>query len=168
MSLLTRPIVAAKIGVKPPMHGDDRQRLRHRSKSGIDAADQVDAGGDHRRGVDQRRDRRRAFHRVGQPDVQRELAALADGAREQAQARPEQDRLAEQAGVNSGPRVLLGLVEQLGQLQRAADVPQDDQPDQEADVADAGGDERLLGGDPRRQQVHAAARLRSYQKPISR
>ena len=45
-----------------------------------------DAGGHHGRGVDQRGDRRRAFHRVGQPDVQRKLRRLAHGADEQADA----------------------------------------------------------------------------------
>ena len=39
--------------------------------------DHVDAGRHHRRRVDQRRHRRRALHRVGQPDVQRDLRALA-------------------------------------------------------------------------------------------
>jgi hypothetical protein len=48
------------------------------------------------------------------------------------------------------------LVEQLRQLQGAAAVPQDNQADQQANVADARGDERFLGGHPRRQQVHAA------------
>ena len=37
-----------------------------------EACDQVDAGHDHRRGMDQRRYRGRTFHRVGQPDMQRE------------------------------------------------------------------------------------------------
>jgi hypothetical protein len=69
-------------------HGDGREyadqverrgrRLEHR----VEARDQVDAGGDHRGGVDQRGHRRRAGHRVGQPDVQRELRALADRAAE--------------------------------------------------------------------------------------
>ena len=54
--------------------------------SGITAADEVDAGRDHRGRVDQGADRRRAFHRVGQPDVQRELRRLADAAEEDAQA----------------------------------------------------------------------------------
>ena len=54
---------------------EDRMRPGH----------QVDAGGDHRRGVDQGGNRRRTFHRVRQPDVQRELRALADRAREEQQ-----------------------------------------------------------------------------------
>ena len=57
----------------------DRARPR-RSASGAQleergrARDHVDAGRHHRRGVDQRGDRRRACHRVRQPDVQRESA----------------------------------------------------------------------------------------------
>ena len=45
------------------------------------ARDHEDAGGHHRRGVDQRRDRRRAFHRVGQPHVQRHLRATCPSRR---------------------------------------------------------------------------------------
>ena len=56
------------------------------------AGEQVDAGRHHRRGVDQRRDRRRAFHRVRQPDVQRELRRLADRPAEQQQARGRERR----------------------------------------------------------------------------
>ena len=51
--------------------GEDRVRPGH----------EVDAGVDHRRGVDEGRHRRRALHRVGQPDVERELGALAHRAR---------------------------------------------------------------------------------------
>ena len=47
------------------------------------AHDHVDAGSDHRRGVDERGDRRRARHRVGQPDVQRYLSGLARRADEE-------------------------------------------------------------------------------------
>src|SRR3546814_5155710 len=52
--------------------------------------DHEDAGGDHGRGVDQGRDRGRAFHRVGQPHMQGHLCRLAHGADEQAQARSEE------------------------------------------------------------------------------
>ena len=55
------------------------------------APDHVHAGGHHRRRMDQRGDRRRAFHRVGQPDVERNLRRLAGGADEQ-QQRDERQR----------------------------------------------------------------------------
>ena len=52
----------------------------------VGAGDQVDAGGDHRRRVDQRGDRGGALHRVGQPGVERELRRLGEGADQQQQA----------------------------------------------------------------------------------
>ena len=48
-------------------------------------ADEVDAGGDHRRRVNQCTDWRRPFHRVREPDLERELGRLADAAEEHAQ-----------------------------------------------------------------------------------
>ena len=50
--------------------------------------DQVDARRDHRRGVDQGRDGRRAFHRVGQPDVERDLGTLGRRRPEEQQRDP--------------------------------------------------------------------------------
>ena len=57
--------------------GDQRRRLRRLQVDRRHARHQVDAGRHHRRRVDQRRDRRRAGHGVGQPDVQRDLRRLA-------------------------------------------------------------------------------------------
>ncbi len=47
------------------------------------ADDHVDARGDHRGGMDERRDRGGAGHRVGQPDIERDLRALARGGQQQ-------------------------------------------------------------------------------------
>ena len=66
--------------------GDDGERVRRVFEHRRQAADHEHAGGHHRRGMDQRRDRRRAFHRVRQPGVQAELRRLAHGADEQQQA----------------------------------------------------------------------------------
>ncbi len=52
--------------------GDDQQDLGREDR--VTAADEVNARGDHRGGVDQGADGRGAFHGVGQPDVQGELA----------------------------------------------------------------------------------------------
>ncbi len=68
----------------------------------VHARDQVDAGGDHRRGVDQRADRRRALHRVGQPRVKRDLRRLGEGADQQQQAAG--DQVAVVRGVPEGAR----------------------------------------------------------------
>ena len=66
--------------------GDREALVEH----GVEAGAEVHAGDDHRRGVDERGDRRRAGHGVGQPGVQRELAALADDPDEQADRAGEQ------------------------------------------------------------------------------
>ena len=107
--------------------------------------DHVHAGGDHGGGVDQRGDRRRAGHGVGQPDVERNLRRFAGRADEEQQADGGDDR---------------GRV--LGQVRRhAVDVDegerrraelrqrpeQQEHADQERRVADAVGDERLAAGD---------------------
>jgi hypothetical protein len=53
--------------------GDNHHRLRRVAEEHGIAPDHVDPRGDHRRRMDQRRHRRRAFHRVRQPGVQRNL-----------------------------------------------------------------------------------------------
>jgi hypothetical protein len=53
---------------------DDRADVRGRRRQleqRVHARDQVDAGGDHRRGMDEGGDGRRALHRVRQPCVER-------------------------------------------------------------------------------------------------
>jgi hypothetical protein len=58
--------------------GDDR-RCASKASSAEEktrGSQHVNAGGDHGGGVDEGGDRRRAFHRVGQPDVQRNWADL--------------------------------------------------------------------------------------------
>ena len=79
MSVWVIAIEAARIAVKMPIPatntiasgaGEDR----------VGPGDEVDPGVDHRRGVDQGGHRGRALHRVRQPDVERELGALADRA----------------------------------------------------------------------------------------
>ena len=52
----------------------------------VGARHQIDAGGHHGRGVDQRRDRRRALHGVGEPDVERQLGRLPARAQEEEEA----------------------------------------------------------------------------------
>ncbi len=60
--------------------GDQEEHPRHRLEERVGPRHQEHARRHHRGGVDQRRHRGRALHRVGQPDVERELGALADGA----------------------------------------------------------------------------------------
>ena len=72
--------------------GDDQQDLGREDRK--TAADEVNARGDHRGGVDQGADGRGAFHGVGQPDVQRELRALAHATAEDAQAGHDEEPVA--------------------------------------------------------------------------
>jgi len=74
-------------------HRGGRQREQH-----VRAHDHVDAGGDHGGGVNERADRRGAFHGVGQPDVQRELGALAAGPHHEQQTNSQGQRAAGKTG----------------------------------------------------------------------
>ena len=53
-----------------------RQHARRQRQQGVGAGQQVHARRDHRGGVDQRADRRRAGHRARQPEVERALGRL--------------------------------------------------------------------------------------------
>ena len=82
MSVAVMAIVAAMKSVMQPV-GDDQQHFG--SKDRKESPHQIHARGHHRGRMDQSADRRRAFHGVGQPDVQRELRTLADAAAKNAQ-----------------------------------------------------------------------------------
>ena len=93
MSVCVNAIEAARIAVKMPIAATtsiaswalDEQRVR--------AGDEVDARVDHRGRMDEGGDRGGALHRVRQPDVERELGALAHGAGEDQQGHDdERDR----------------------------------------------------------------------------
>ena len=81
--LMSRCGMAASAAPSAEMSPDseqDRPRRRCSLEERPRPSDQEHAGRDHRRRVDERRDRRRTLHGVGQPDVERELRRLADGA----------------------------------------------------------------------------------------
>ena len=82
-------------------------RLRRSDEQRRAAGNHVDAGRDHRGRVDQGADGRGAFHRVGQPDMQRKLGALAAGPGQQQQANRRADRAADIAAAigNRQPRL---------------------------------------------------------------
>ena len=140
MSFWVSAMAAAKMAVKVADGGHDQHRGRRLGEDRVGAGDHVDAGVDHRRGVDERADRGRALHRVGQPDVERELGGLADRAGEEEQ-RDERDR-----ALVERPDPLEDLVE----AQRPEVDPDHDHAEAEAEVADAVDDERLLGRSGRR------------------
>ena len=123
-------------------------RLWRVGEDRVGAGDEVDAGVDHRRGMDQRADRRRAFHGVGQPDVERELGALAHRAHEQ-----------QQRDAGHHPRLYRAALQRRGQqrsndargeVERADGRPDRGDAERKAEVADAVDEERLLGRQCRR------------------
>ena len=125
---------------------DDRAdvgRGRRPLEERVQAPDQVDAGGHHRRRVDQRGDRRRALHRVREPRVQRYLRGLRERADE------DQDHRRDERRVVPGER-LLDALEQLGVVEHAHLAEQEERAEHEADVADDVDDEGLDAGARRR------------------
>ena len=114
---------------------DDIERDRRRREERLDPAQHVDARRHHGRRVDQRRHRGRAFHRVRQPDVQRHLSRLAKGTAEEQERDARRDHLAAADGGRD-----------LGQVHRAERGLAPEDAEEEAEVADAIHDERLLGG----------------------
>ena len=122
-------------------HRDHQHRVRSVRVDRRRAGDHVDPRGHHRGRVDQRRDGRRALHRVGQPDVERQLRALAGGACEE----QETDQ-----GEGAAPACLDRELRRGGhhapEVERAERDEDQEHPDQEEGVAHAVDDERLLAG----------------------
>src|SRR5690606_24875804 len=117
--------------------GDDvRRPVVAGGQDGVDPGHEEHAAGHHRRGEDERRDRRRARHGVGQPDVQRDLGRLAGGAEEEEQ----------RDGGGRHARQLAGAGGQLAVVDGAQRGEGEEDGEQEAPVADPVGDERLLAG----------------------
>ena len=103
----------------------------------IQAGNQEYAGHDHRAGVQQRADGRRASHRVRQPGVQRELAALADAGDEQRHS-SEGDH-----ALGAEPLSVGGKFVDLADFQRVERKQQCTGTDEQAHVANAHCPERL-------------------------
>ena len=155
MSFCATAMSAAKTAVDAPTQvttvravrgsAGERAGLHER----IDARDEIDAGSDHRGGVNERGDGRGAFHRVGQPDVQRKLAALAGGSGKDEQAdgagggEAEASVLREQAGERPA---FHGAGAVVIEEQRAGLSEEPDDAEEKEDVADARGEEGFLGG----------------------
>ena len=122
---------------------EQRDRAEDRSEmlnvgSGLEdrarADEEVDAGRHHRRGVDQRGDRSRALHRVGEPRVERDLCRLGDRASEQA----------ERDEVHGRRRERVDVVEDRTELERPGRPDEQHEPERERRVADRVHHEGLL------------------------
>ena len=124
--------------------GDHHHRVWRYAIQRVGPHHHVDAGGDHRRGVDERRHRRRSGHGVGQPDVERDLRALTARAEEEQEA-DGGDHDVIDAGVKAGTgadghRDLRHLRE----IDAAEIREHQEHGDEKAEVADAVDDERFL------------------------
>ena len=108
--------------------GHDTQREGRVVKKHVRPRDHVNAGGDHGGRVDERGDRGGAFHRVGEPDIERKLRALAGRAQHQAK-RDHGNHATAPAGV------LAEFSSDLGERQGAEVGDEQEHPDQKAEVA---------------------------------
>ncbi len=80
MRLRSRLHQRAQRGQQQGEQADDRHQRLYRRREGeerIGARDEIDAGGDHRGGMDQRAHRRGAGHGVGQPGLQAAVAPIS-------------------------------------------------------------------------------------------
>ena len=124
--------------------GDQIHEEGRRREDEVGARDEVDARDDHRRRMNERGDGRRAFHRVGQPDVQRELARFSNRPDEEEEARDGQEYRAERQDLKRHEHA------QVQKVERAEVNLQEQDAEEQAEVADARRDERLLRSLPRR------------------
>ena len=125
--------------VSAPMIAPTSAARRGPLEQRMQAADQVHAGGHHRRRVDQRGDRRRALHRVREPGVERDLGGLRE------RADQDQDHPGDEARVVLGERAL-HVGEQRAVVEHAHRAEDEERAEHEADVADDVDDERLDAG----------------------
>ena len=121
-----------------------RQRKGRVGKEDVRAGDHVDAGRDHGGGVDERTDRRRAFHRVRQPDVERYLRRFSDRAHQQQESNGRQH-----ARLAGGERLRgqhTGTAEDSIEIQTAEGPEEKEQRQQEAEIAQPVDDKSFLAG----------------------
>ena len=130
-------------------HHDHRGRVGRVFIKGRHPADQEHPGGDHGSGVDQRRHRRRALHRVRQPGVQDQLRRFPHRADEQ--QHPDQVRRVpvRPQEMQVGFRQRRGGSEDIVELDAVGQVIKPENPQRKAKVADAvdheGLDRRRIG-----------------------
>ena len=114
------------------------QNFRGHQEQAMGTRNQVDTGGNHGRGVDQRGDRGWTRHRVGQPCLQRQLRGFTHGATQQHQRCPPQH-------VVACFEVRRRQFHHFAEVQRAQFVVENEQRESEEDVTHAGHDERFHG-----------------------
>jgi hypothetical protein len=143
MSFCTKPTVAAKDRRGAADEGDKGKRIGCILEDRRHARDQEHTGCHHGGRMDQRGHRRRAFHRIRQPGVQKELGRLAHRAHEQEQADGRQRVHFHPEEIERGVGVLAGAFEDHVEL---GGVEQDEGAEYTqkiAEIADAVDDEGL-------------------------
>ena len=133
-------------GKRHDCHGGGRQVIERRQ-----SRDHEHARRDHGRGMNERRDRRRAFHGIGQPDMERHLRRFSDrsGKEEQTDERQNGDVPCSPKWSEDIHHVAGRLVrarENILVIERAEAVPDQEQAKHEAEVSDAVDEERFRGG----------------------
>ena len=119
-----------------PDPGDHEERIRRSVDQKTDAHEHVNARRHHRRRMDQSRDGRRTFHRVGQPNVKRKLRRLSDRAAENKERRGGQ--------ITGVPAKARHSLRDIAENKRAGRAPDHENAEHESEVAKAIGDERFL------------------------
>src|SRR6202167_1012941 len=123
-----------------------KHRDRRSRKERMHACHHVNARGHHRRRRNQRAHRRRTFHRVRQPDVQRQLRRLSNCAGKKQQTNPcEHARLRRALG-----RHIRGLSENRAKIHRTESPEEQQNSDGKSEVANSRGNKRLFPGVDRR------------------
>ena len=117
-------------------HQQHRAPSGHAGEGGRQERDEVDAGLDHRRGVQVRADRGRCRHGRREPEVEGEQGRLADGAH--------QEELDTDGHGHARGRV----GQDLGDAERPGGPADDDRAHEEHEAAERGHHERLDGGAP--------------------
>ena len=117
--------------------GNHFQRRRVQQKN--DPAQHVTPRRNHRCRVNQRAHRRRAFHRVRQPDVKRKLGRLADRSAEDEQARNRCQR-------SERRRIGRQLLLQRAEVQRSQRAPHHQDAQDKTEIPKPVRQKRLLGG----------------------
>ena len=124
-------------------HADDRDDVERECRVQENrraARDHVHASGDHGRGVDQRANRRRTGHGVGQPDVERNLRRFSGRAEQQQQA----DR--RDPSRRRFHRHVFRLRENFAEIERAEVNRDQEDCKRESEIADTVHDERFVAG----------------------
>ena len=114
-------------------HGDHFLRGRREIPQRREARDEIHARGDHRCGMDERGDRSRTFHRIGEPRMQRDLRRF----RHRTDEEPDTDREHERFAKRSG------FCEDIGKRNRSRRRIAREDREHDADIAEDVDDERF-------------------------